>query len=85
LPDRPLADTRTAERLEFHLHAPPERRRDVHQRIEREPRDASAQQIVDAWLRDSAALGRLDLLPAFGLDQLGNLSGVSARASRTVA
>ena len=60
--------------FDLQAHAPAESRGDVHQRIEREPRYVPAQQIVHARLRDATTLGRLDLLPAFGLDQLGNLA-----------
>src|ERR1700677_3443343 len=42
----------------------PQRRRNIHQRINRKPRNPPPQQIVDPWLRDSATLRGFLLRPA---------------------
>lgn len=71
---------------------------DVHQRIEREARDASPEQVVHAWLGNATALSGSSLRPVALLDQRGDLPhqlgthlevggflAVSASASQTLA
>jgi len=46
-----------------HPHLPPQRRRNIHERIERKPRDLPPQQIVDPRLRHAAMACRFRLSP----------------------
>jgi hypothetical protein len=46
----------------------PQRRRNIHQGIERKSRNSPAQQIVDPWLSNSAPLSRFLLRPTVLLD-----------------
>ena len=55
------------------MHTLPACSGDVHQRIKREPRNASAQQVADSRLRHTTLRGSLNLRPAVSDDQFRNL------------
>jgi hypothetical protein len=59
--------------FKIETHATSERCRDVNQRIEREPGNPAAEQVVDPWLGYAAAFGRFSLCPAVLLQARGNL------------
>lgn len=57
--------------LQLHVNAQAERGCDVDQGVEREPRDAATQQIIDTWLSEVAARGGFLLRPPLGGDEIG--------------
>ena len=76
----------------------PEGRSNIHQRVQGEPSDASAQQVVDPGLSHAATLRGLGLRPAIGPDddldlaheigpglQVGGLARRVAIASQTLS
>ena len=59
--------------VQRHRYLPPQRRRDIDQRIQREPRNPPPQQIVDPRLRHAASARGFSLRPFAALHNLGNL------------
>ncbi len=54
--------------------ATPESGGHVHQRVQRETRDAAPQQVIQAWLGDAAAPGGFRLRPSLALYNGGDAS-----------